>query len=410
MRRALKILFCFILLYFLMIFKSYASIDQSKVVKLDDAKYQISYYKETYNWADLSVSNYLYYSNNYEYIIVLTNGNTNQPNLIYDSENGIYTSDIGLCRDLYFTSTEDVDVPAGQGKAFRVEKALELKGDIKAWVFAVESPESNMLIKGNIPIERPALPESDDKFSDISYFGKTGIRLGLNLPRDMWTKRQFEIKIGEVDDYDLLLELKNNNSIVPNSLKQFAKEDKNPVVDTNLETSMKSEVTYYDCYESDSPIPNSLEIGNKITQGNYYYIYVEFDDENGKYMPVESVSFFQAGSTYTDIWALYRLGTTQFNWDNIDKYKEEPTNTIDDNTTNDLNNINEANNQVNNIVDNQVNNIVENKSNSVNPIDNTLADEELPYTGLELRILYILFILLCVIYYRYKKVKFNKKN
>jgi hypothetical protein len=120
------------------------------------------------------------------------------------------------------------------------------------------------------------------------------------------------------------------------------------------------------------------------------------------------VSIFQAGSTYTDIWALYKVGSTQFNWDNIDKYQNMPTNTIEDNTTNDLNIINEADNQVNEVEDNQIYNIVEDKSNNINEIDNTLAEEELPYTGLELRVLYILFILLCVVYYRYKKIKFGK--
>ena len=72
-----------------------------------------------------------------------------------------------------------------------------------------------------------------------------------------------------------------------------------------------------------------------------------------------------------------------------------------------MNIINEADNQVNDIEDNQIN-IVEDKSNNINEIDNTWAEEELPYTGLELRVLYILFILLCVVYYRYKKIKFGK--
>ena len=191
-------------------------------------------------------------------------------------------------------------------------------------------------------------------------------------------------------------------------LYQFAQNDSLAIVDTKLETPADSEVTYNECYRSEMPIPDILDIGDKITQGDYYYIYVDFDDENGKFIPASSVSVFQAGSTYTDIWALYKVGTTQFNWDNIDKYKNVPTNTIDDNTTNDLNNINEVDNQVNNITNNNVNNIIENKVNNTNKIDNTLAEEELPYTGLELRVLYILFILLCVIYYRYKKIKFGK--
>ena len=410
MRRVQKILLCFILLYFLLFLKSYASIDQSKVVKLDDAKYQISYYDDTYLKADFYVSDFQEYSSDYEYMIVLTNGDASQPKLTYNSEDDYYTSDIGLSRSLHFKSTSYDVVPQGKGAAFGVEGALEKSGDIRAWIYATDNSGNSLLIKGNISIARPNRPEKYDKFDDDSFYGKIGINITVDVPRDVWVKRSFNVKIGEVNDYNLLLKLKDNYNNSTNLLYQFAENDRAAMVDTKLETPLDSEITYYECYRSDMPIPNILDIGNRITQGDYYYIFVDFDDENGKYIPVSSVSIFQAGSTYTDIWALYKVGSTQFNWDNIDKYQNMPTNTIEDNTTNDLNIINEADNQVNDIEDNQINNIVEDKSNNINEIDNTLAEEELPYTGLELRVLYILFILLCVTYYRYKKIKFGKKD
>lgn len=408
MRRTQKILFCFILLYFLLFLKSYASIDQSKVVKLDDAKYQISYIEDKHIKANFYVSDFQESESDYEYIVVLTNGDASQPKLIYNQENEYYDSDIGLCRSLRFKSTSLNVVPQGKGVAFGVERVLEQSGDIRAWIYAVDNSGNSLLIKGNVSLARPGLPETYDKFDEDSFYGKTGINITLDVPRDVWVKRNFDIKIGELKDYNLLLKLKDNYNNSTNLLYQFAKNDSSAIVDTKLETPVDSEVTYNECYRSEMPILDVLDIGDKITQGDYYYIYVDFDDEKGRFIPASSVSVFQAGSTYTDIWALYKVGATQFDWDNIDKYKNVPTNTIDDNTTNDLNNINEADNQVNNITDNNVNNIIENKVNNTNKIDNTLAEEELPYTGLELRVLYILFILLCVIYYRYKKIKFGK--
>ena len=409
MRRTQKILLCFILLYFLLFLKSYASIEQSKVVKLEDAKCQIDYVEEnTYIQDDFSISSDEKNISDYEYYVVLTNGSTKQPKLIYDSASGIYTSDFGLIRSLLFQSNDYYKVPSGKGKAFDVEGVLEQNGDIRAWIYVVDSGEIQ-LVKGNIPVSRPTFPKIYDRFMDGSFYSKTGISITLNAPRDVWVKRNFKIKIGEVNDYNILSKLKDNYNTNSNLLYQFAKEDKSFILETDLETPLYTEVTYNGCYYSEMPIPNKLDIGNNITIGDYYYIFIEYDDENKKYIPIDSVSIFQAGNTYTDIWTLYKIGATQFNWDNIDKYENLPADTIDDNTTDDLNNINEVDNQVNNITNNNVNNIVENKANSVDRIDNTLAEDELPYTGLELRVLYILFILLCVIYYRYKKIKFRKK-
>ena len=68
MRRTQKILLCFILLYFLLFLKSYASIEQSKVVKLEDAKCQIDYVEEnTYIQADFSISSDEKNISDYEY-------------------------------------------------------------------------------------------------------------------------------------------------------------------------------------------------------------------------------------------------------------------------------------------------------------------------------------------------------
>ena len=50
----------------------------------------------------------------------------------------------------------------------------------------------------------------------------------------------------------------------------------------------------------------------------YYYIYVEFDDENGKYYPIEGVTLGQAWISRTnEYWDLWAYTSDEFEWNNL---------------------------------------------------------------------------------------------
>ena len=65
----------------------------------------------------------------------------------------------------------------------------------------------------------------------------------------------------------------------------------------------------------------------------YYYIYIEFDDENGKYYPVEGVTLGQAWfSTSSSNWDLWAYTKSEFKWDDLSS-TYTPTDEEIDNTT-----------------------------------------------------------------------------
>ena len=54
---------------------------------------------------------------------------------------------------------------------------------------------------------------------------------------------------------------------------------------------------------------------NNWTSGGYYYVYMEYDDENGKYRTVEDVSLYQCLLyNANDTWGLYDYLSDEFKW------------------------------------------------------------------------------------------------
>ena len=62
--------------------------------------------------------------------------------------------------------------------------------------------------------------------------------------------------------------------------------------------------------------------GARLNNGEYYYIYIKFDDENGKYEPVEAVTLTQAVNS-SNIWFLCTLSDDRFTWNNLGSGEEQ---------------------------------------------------------------------------------------
>lgn len=89
--------------------------------------------------------------------------------------------------------------------------------------------------------------------------------------------RKLKVKIGTITDKNILLSIKNGET---NSLQKLL----------NYAKSAKS------IYTGTIPIgdSNSITSSLNIKNNEYYYVYMEMDDENGKYYPIEDVSLYQA--------------------------------------------------------------------------------------------------------------------
>ena len=64
---------------------------------------------------------------------------------------------------------------------------------------------------------------------------------------------------------------------------------------------------------------NALFDGRKLLEDDaYYYIYAQFDDENGKYYPIEGVTLAQAWlGESTQYWDLWAYTSSDFKWNNL---------------------------------------------------------------------------------------------
>ena len=61
---------------------------------------------------------------------------------------------------------------------------------------------------------------------------------------------------------------------------------------------------------------NTIDLSGKLEDDEYYYIYVIFDDENGKYAPIEHCLTLSEASVYDggEHWYLFPYGDDKFNW------------------------------------------------------------------------------------------------
>ena len=131
--------------------------------------------------------------------------------------------------------------------------------------------------------------------------------INFNFPAEV-KNRKFTLKIGKVTDNSILSKIQKNDYTGITELLNYAKSH-DSIYSQNLTTTDKA------YFRSDT----SLFDGSKLLQHKgYYYIYVEFDDENGKYYPIEGVTLGQAWlSSSTDSWDLWAYTSDNFQWDNV---------------------------------------------------------------------------------------------
>lgn len=129
--------------------------------------------------------------------------------------------------------------------------------------------------------------------------------------------RKFNIKIGKVTDNSILQKIQKGDYSGITELLAYAK--KNDAIytadlTTTSENYFRSEKTLFD--------------GRKLLQDKaYYYIYVQFDDENGKYYPIEGITLGQAwfSSVNNNNWDLYAYTADNFEWNNLSSTDKDDT-------------------------------------------------------------------------------------
>lgn len=129
--------------------------------------------------------------------------------------------------------------------------------------------------------------------------------------------RKFALKIGKVTDINILSKIQNNDYSGITELLSYAK-NHDAIYSQTLTTT---DVAYFSTEET------LFDGSSLLDHKAYYYIYVEFDDENGKYYPIEGVTLGQAWKLSTDNedWDLYAYTADNFEWDNLKPSYSETT-------------------------------------------------------------------------------------
>ncbi len=157
--------------------------------------------------------------------------------------------------------------------------------------------------------------------------------------------RKINVKIGTISDKTILKSIKNGESGCLDRLLAYAK-------------------TAQSIYTGTVPVGDSKEIVSSmnLVDDGYYYVYMQLEDENGKYYPVEDVSLYQAMIGDTIGKNLCDYLDSDFKWnleeEPIDNTQKEP---VDDTKKDE-------------------------------PIDNTVASGKLPQTGISCGIVFAIIM------------------
>lgn len=236
--------------------------------------------------------------------------------------------------------------------------------------------EGEKLIKPNLPQLNLILKT----FNIASYENKNNSEeykytyINFIYPTDV-ENRKFKLKIGKVTDNSILQKIQKNDYSGITELLKYAKSNK-AIYQADLKTTSQA-------YFSSKDI---LFDGRKLLNHKaYYYIYVEFDDENGKYRPIEGVTLAQAW-IYNESknWDLYAYTAKNFEWNNLSGSYEEDVKKPE-----------------------EIKKEEPKKENTKK--DNTTAKQNLPDTGIRnLLIISILVLTISIIFSKVKKDKYKQ--
>lgn len=233
---------------------------------------------------------------NYYLLITPTN---DKPNL----SDYTYNDNLNLSYDESSKTLKTIDTD-------EVAKYVELNQNLFASIVEVQKNKSNIISYGN-KLERYTEPKYADAFY-ATFISYNSDQIVTNFTHNAENNRKLQIKVGKITDQEILKKLQKQDSSGFADLMAFAKSNSGIYNET---VSADKDSSYSISYSagSSSNLENNLINLNGLEDDAYYYLYVKTDDENGKYISNDAVTFAQA-SVFDDSWYLSFYGSSDFNW------------------------------------------------------------------------------------------------
>lgn len=161
-------------------------------------------------------------------------------------------------------------------RSYSISSYIELSGDIYVWFYEEYYSDGRQTKEhfSTVKLERPALNSVGSRMH--AYFFNEYTSTYINEFYSSVDSRTLKIKIGYVNDINILKNIRDKKANCLVDLLNYAK---------NADSVYVAQVPLG---QSDS-ITSGFDIKNK----EYFYVYMELDDENGKYSPLEDVSLYQ---------------------------------------------------------------------------------------------------------------------
>lgn len=212
----------------------------------------------------------------------------------------------------------------------RIEKYVQLNQDMYLWVYENTVLEKSYkddngnsiyyigkILTSGQKLTRPKYPVYAETFF-ATHMTHNTTQIATTIPYEWNTERKFTLKIGKITDKNILNGIKNNKGESWNSLLEYAK-NSNAIYNNKLATNKTSTFAEYTSWiEQEKRDVIKL---NNLEDKAYYYMYVVFDDENGKYYPASGLTIakaevFTSGNAKGE-WYLFFLGDEDFKWDDF---------------------------------------------------------------------------------------------
>lgn len=196
-------------------------------------------------------------------------------------------------------------------------KVIDTNGN-SIYIWIIESKISNESEYKEVlsakKVEKPALKKIGTRLQAFFFSNRTSTF--LHEPYTYSNARKINIKIGKVTDNKLLRSIKNQEANSLDNLMSYAK-------------------TSNHIYTGTINLGDSDTITNKfsLVNGEYYYVYMEMDNENGKYRKIEDISLYQGWCDAVIGDNLFDYLSSEFKWNIKEEPVAPPTENIVDNTT-----------------------------------------------------------------------------